>query len=134
LFDTDAATRVNSPTLQGGDPRYQVARSPDGSYNDLSAPAMGSTGARFGRNAPIERTFRESPERMMTPNPRTVSTELLTRDEFQPATTLNLLAAAWLQFQVHDWLSHGRNESADPWLVSLEASDDWPEHPMRILR
>jgi hypothetical protein len=70
----------------------------------------------------------------MTPNPRTVSTELLTRDTFQPATTLNLLAAAWLQFQVHDWLSHGRNESEDPWLVPLDADDDWPEHPMRILR
>ena len=29
---------------------------------------------------------------------------------FQPATILNLLAAAWLQFQLHDWLSHGPND------------------------
>ena len=32
-----------------------------------------------------------------------------------PATTLNLLAAAWLQFEVHDWFSHGKNETEDPW-------------------
>jgi hypothetical protein len=114
--------------------RYLTARTPDGSYNDLDHPAMGSTGTRFGRNVPIERTYQESRERIMTPNPRLVSRELLTRDTFIPATTLNLHAAAWLQFMVHDWLSHGRNETDDPWQVPLPANDDWPENPMRILR
>jgi hypothetical protein len=134
LFDTSTAPSVGRPALQGAAPRYLVARTPDGSYNDLAQPAMGATGARFGRNAPITRTFRESPERLTTPNPRTVSRALLTRHTFQPATTLNLLAAAWLQFQVHDWLSHGRNEPDDPWQVPLASDDDWPEQPMRILR
>ena len=46
----------------------------------------------------------------MSPNPRTVSRELLARKDFIPATTLNLLAAAWLQFEVHDWMSHGEND------------------------
>jgi hypothetical protein len=115
-------------------PRYLTARSPDGSHNDLRQPAMGSTGTRFGRNVPLRLTYQEPPERLMTPNPRTVSRELLTRQEFIPATTLNLLAAAWLQFQVHDWLSHGRNETTNPWLVPLQEDDDWPERPMRILR
>jgi len=67
-------------------------------------------------------------------NPRLVSRQLLTRDVFRPATTLNLLAAAWLQFMVHDWLSHGRNDKDNLWQVPLPPDDDWPENPMRILR
>ena len=43
----------------------------------------------------------------MTPNPRVVSRELLTRDSFVPATSLNMLAAAWIQFMTRDWFSHG---------------------------
>jgi hypothetical protein len=71
---------------------------------------------------------------ILTPNPRRVSRELLTRDRFIPATSLNLLAAAWLQFMVHDWLSHGKNQKQDPWLVELAADDDWPRRPMQVLR
>jgi hypothetical protein len=135
LYDTNSAPVDNVPTLHGlTNPGYLTARTPDGSYNDLDHPAMGSTGTRFGRNVPLERTYQESPERIMTPNPRLVSRELLTRDTFKPATTLNLHAAAWLQFMVHDWLSHGRNDKDNPWQVPLPANDDWPENPMRILR
>jgi len=130
LFSTEDLPKAQAATP----PRYLTARSPDGAYNDLRQPTMGSTGTRFGRNVPIRFTHPESPERLMTPNPRTVSLELLTRERFIPATTLNLLAAAWLQFQVHDWLSHGRNEPSNPWLVPLQPEDDWPERPMRILR
>ena len=54
---------------------------------------------------------------MLEPNPRTVSNELLARDAFIPATTLNLTAAAWLQFMVHDWLSHGQNSKERPWQI-----------------
>ncbi|MGH2395226.1 MAG: peroxidase family protein, partial [Candidatus Limnocylindria bacterium] len=56
----------------------------------------------------------------------------LTRDRFLPATTLNVLAAAWIQFEVHDWLSHGRNDFERPWEVAVGNDDDWPERPMRI--
>jgi hypothetical protein len=131
LFDTGGE---RTTPLQGASPRYLVARAPDGSYNDLNQPATGSTGTRFGRNVPLARTFPEPPERLLHPNPRLVSRELLARDTFKPATTLNLLAAAWLQFQVHDWLSHGRNDKNDPFQVPIEPEDDWPERPMRILR
>ena len=135
LYDTDSAPSENLPPRPVmTNSAYVTARTPDGSYNDLDHPAMGSTGTRFGRNVPIERTYQESPERIMTPNPRLVSRELLTRDTFKPATTLNLHAAAWLQFMVHDWLSHGRNDKNNPWQVPLPPNDDWPENPMRILR
>jgi hypothetical protein len=36
---------------------------------------------------------------------------------------------------VHDWLSHGKNDKANPWYIELDPDDDWPgERPMRILR
>jgi hypothetical protein len=79
-------------------------RSDDGRFNDLSVPWMGAVGATFGRNlAP-----RTSPELFDVPNPIVVSRELLLRTSFQPARSLNLLAAAWIQFQVHDWVFHER--------------------------
>ena len=115
-------------------PRYLTARTLDGTYNDLDDPLMGSLGSRFGRNVPLAATVREPEDRLLEPNPRLVSRELLTRKEFQPATTLNLLAGAWIQFEVHDWFSHGKTEALNPWLVPLDAADPWPEHPMPIER
>lgn len=119
--------------------RHLTARTPDGTYNDLTDPFMGSAGTRFGRNVPLDATFPEAEPAILTPNPRTVSRELLTRTSFKPASTLNLLAAAWLQFMVHDWLSHGKNEKAigsprRPWELPLADDDPWPERPMTILR
>ena len=115
-------------------PRYQMARTLDGTFNDLDDPLMGSLGSRFGRNVPLATTMPEPDNRLLEPSPRLVSRELLTRHEFQPATTLNLLAGAWIQFEVHDWFSHGKNEAENPWLVPLDAEDPWPEHPMPIER
>ena len=75
---------------------------------------------------------------LLEPNPRRVSRELLTRDEFIPATTLNLLAGAWIQFEVHDWFSHGKNEPENPWVIAARrrrpvarAPDGDPAHAPR---
>ena len=95
---------------------------------------MGSAGARFGRNVPLEHTWPENDTDILKPSPRTVSLELMTRREFQPAKTLNLLAAAWLQFMIRDWFSHGKSEKENPWQVPLPPGDTWRENPMRILR
>jgi hypothetical protein len=65
---------------------------------------MGAVGAAFGRN--LMPDYR--PELFDEPNPVTVSEHLLTRHHFVPAQSLNLLAAAWIQFQVHDWVNHAR--------------------------
>ena len=48
------------------------------------------------------------PDLFDTPNPVVVSRELLARQSFIPARSLNILAAAWIQFQVHDWVNHAR--------------------------
>ena len=85
--------------------RLRSERSYDGTYNDLSAPKMGAVGAAFGRN--LKPQYR--PDLFDTPNPVTVSRQLLYRESFVPATSLNVLAAAWIQFQVHDWVNHARH-------------------------
>ena len=109
--------------------RHLVARTADGTYNDLAQPTMGSAGTRFGRNVPLEHTWPEPEPALLTPNPRIVSRELLTRDTFQPATTLNVLAAAWLQFMIRDWFSHGKGDKTRAWTLRLDADDPWPERP-----
>jgi hypothetical protein len=129
LYDTGVPEPAAGRTWE---PRYLAARTVDGTYNDLKQPMMGSTGSRFGRNIPLAAAIPETPPRLLTPSPRQVSRELLTRDKFLPATTLNVLAAAWIQFEVHDWLSHGRGDFEHPWEVPLGDDDDWPERPMRI--
>jgi hypothetical protein len=79
-------------------------RDDDGCYTDIAAQRMGAAGAAFGRNMqPILR-----PDLFDTPNPIVVSRELMQRKTFIPARSLNILAAAWIQFQVHDWVNHAR--------------------------
>lgn len=105
----------STPTAQGNsvtdplpDQRYLGARHSDGKFNDLSQPRMGCTGMKFGRNFPREACGKPSEEELWTPNPREISNRFMARKEgkFIPATTLNLLAAAWIQFQTHDWFFH----------------------------
>jgi hypothetical protein len=131
LHDTGTPATVRPPAWQ---PRYATARTPSGVYNDLNRPLMGCAGARFGRNVPLEHTRPEEPPRLLEPNPRVVSRELMTRREFIPATTLNLLAAAWIQFEVHDWVFHGVPRDDDPIDLQLADDDPWPQRPMRINR
>ena len=121
------------PGGPAGAGNYLGARTRDGSYNDLGDPGMGSVGCRFGRNVPPEHAYPESDQRLLDPNPRLISRTLLTRDSFQPATTLNLLAAAWIQFEVHDWFAHG-SVATRPWVVPLRDDDPWPQRPMRVER
>jgi hypothetical protein len=68
----------------------------------------------------------------MEPNPREVAQALLFRDEFIPATGLNVLAACWIQFQNHDWFSHGDNSPTDYLEVSLNPDDPWGEDVMTV--
>jgi hypothetical protein len=93
---------------------------------------MGAANQRFGRNVPNEFTWPDPEPQIMTPNARVVSRELLTRDAFVPATSLNMLAAAWLQFMTRDWFSHGSGDIHNPWTIPLPSGDDFPQSPMLI--
>ena len=103
-YTSEAAqgNQVDSPV----DHRFETARNSEGKYNDIQRPLMGCTGMRFGRNFPRELTPKPTEEELWNPNPRMLSERFMARKEFIPATSLNMLAAAWIQFQTHDWFSH----------------------------
>ena len=106
-------------------------RTPDGSYNDLSDPDMGRASTRFARNVALTHAVPAAMPDIATPNAREISQRLMRRDEFTPATSINLLAAAWIQFQTHDWFAHAREDdlAID---IPLPEGDTWFENPMRI--
>src|SRR5437764_4458703 len=123
---------VTPPTGEGQG--YLTARSADGTYNDTDIPAMGSANTRFGRNVPLSHAYPGKDETILEPNPRTISLELLARDTFKPVPFLNMFAAAWIQFMIHDWFSHGSNQKENPCTVPLSDNDLWPEHTLSVLR
>ncbi|SFL08531.1 Animal haem peroxidase [Nitrosomonas aestuarii] len=112
---------------------YLTTRTIDGSFNDLKHPEMGMAGTRFGRNVPLQDSITDTTN-IHSPNSRKVSQALLTRNNFIPATILNINAASWIQFQTHDWFSHGRNQPDSQWEVPIEGKDTWPQdqRPMKI--
>lgn len=133
--------------IDGGNPPVAAPedlflRRDDGCFTDLASPSMGrgstttdpsgdamlhdksAPGARLGRNVPLEAAF-PNLNMLMTPSPRLVSQKLLARREFIPAPTLNLIAAAWIQFQVHDWFNHGEPPENNPHNVPVENNDPW---------
>jgi hypothetical protein len=146
---TDPAGRTQPPPP---DPAYLTARQADGYYEDLNDPEMGSgskcddaapvpgvilasnPGARFGRNVPLRYAIPEAMPGILQPNPREISRRLLARDTFKPAKILNFLAAAWIQFETHDWFFHGQAITGNEFEVPIEPGDDWGPGPMRVRR
>jgi Animal haem peroxidase len=132
LYDTeapDAGGASNAAVLDEPPP----FRTYDGSSTDPGNPHMGQTGTRFGRNVPLDVTYPQE-QSLLDPSPREVSENLLNRDSFKPATSLNVLAACWLQFQNHDWFSHGDNSETEFIEVPLSADDDWDGGIMEVRR
>jgi heme peroxidase len=115
------------------DPKVRAERTIDGTYNDLNYPQMGSCGRRFGRNVPLDHVFPDTAN-LLIPNPRIVSRELMTRDRFKPVPVLNLLAASWIQFQVHDWFVHKRSPADDVIAIPTPPGDDWGEPAINARR
>jgi hypothetical protein len=136
LHDTSRLPSRGEPPLVRWEPELLVRRTSEGMYNDLSTPRMGCAGARFARNVPLDRAWPEQEPALLEPSPRIVSNRLLARQQFIPAETLNLLAAAWIQFMAHDWFDHGTPKRGDELRIPLDAErgDGWHENPMRIRR
>ena len=130
LFDTEEPPLEPSSAPPAGAEAYNV-RTSDGTYNDLKCPRMGSVGMRFGRNVPLAETFPDT-KNLLNPSPRQVSLELLTRTVFQPATILNVIAAAWIQFMVHDWFMHKKGSWTHTHDIPLDPGDGWHERTMRV--
>ncbi|KAL8670189.1 MAG: hypothetical protein Q9168_005267, partial [Polycauliona sp. 1 TL-2023] len=114
------------------DKRFEHNRNSDGKFNSTEMPRMGCAGMRFGRNFPRHLTPKPTEEELWNPNPRMLSERFMTRKDFIPATSLNLLAAAWIQFQTHDWFAH---ESSDEnFDIPLPKGDNWPHGKMELPR
>lgn len=109
-------------------------RTPGGEDNDMADLWMGEGKTRFGRNFPLEDSYPDKEPLIMQPSPRIVSQTLFRRDKFVPATTLNLLAAAWIQFQTHDWFNHGDAGYEGAWEIPVADDDPWYERKMRVPR
>ncbi|NBB70368.1 MAG: peroxidase [Alphaproteobacteria bacterium] len=136
LVDTETAPPdLDEPTDPGlpDDFDRRGWRLPDGTFNDRDVPWMGAAGRRFGRNVPLKHAYRPRDDQLMNPSPRVVSNRLLARKSFAPVPHLNILAAAWIQFMVHDWLGHGRNDKSRVHDIPLPEGDDWPSERMTAL-
>jgi hypothetical protein len=132
LHDTEDPPLAKRDPQQPLDPAVIGARTVDGSYNDLDYPKMGAAGCPFGRNVPLKHTFPDTTN-LLNPNPRDVSLRLMSRNEFQPATIMNLFAASWIQFMVHDWFVHKQSKTENI-EIPLADSDPWTARPMLVPR
>ena len=113
------------PKGQRPPPGVESYRTADGSWNNLKNPMEGAAGTRFSRNVANDAIHPEKGEGLLSPNPRDVSRKLLTRgDAMKEVPFLNLLAAAWIQFQTHDWVSHGENQEGGGHEITLADSDE----------
>ena len=100
-------------------------RTADGSWNNLCDPKEGAAGTRFPRNVANCAIHPETDETLLSPNPREISRKLLTRGEkMVEVPFLNMLAAVWIQFQNHDWITHGENLSRE--LIEIPLPEDDP--------
>jgi hypothetical protein len=105
-------------------------RTADGSWNNLDNPKEGAANTRFLRNVDLSATTPEEEPRLSRPNAREISLELLKRPDgadrkpiVQEVPFLNLLAASWIQFMNHDWVSHSDTEPGAFLEVSLAEND-----------
>jgi len=121
------------PSDDLGQPTDEVrrARQPDGTWNDLEDPHMGAKGTGFGRNVPLSMTVTDV-KRLLKPDPRVISRKLMALDDFKPAGIINALAAAWLQFENHNWFFHGDGVPDKTIDIPLSPDDQFPENPMKI--
>jgi len=89
---------------------------PDGSYGTPDEAKTDAAGKGFG----AEGTTR--------PDPREVSLKLMAREgEAVKADGLNVLAAAWIQFQTHDWFASDDGEEAEGVEPAIEVDDPGAE-------
>lgn len=99
-------------------------RTADGSWNNLDDPKEGAAGTRFPRNVDNSAIKPADDAELMSPNPREISRKLLTRGaQMGEVPFLNMLAASWIQFQNHDWITHGENLERDIMEIPLAADD-----------
>jgi hypothetical protein len=131
LWDT---YRTSSPQTFACSPYTTDNRTVDGTCNDQAKSWMGSAGARFGRNMNPNGWFSQAETTtFLSPNPREVSRVLFTRDSYKPVPFLNMFAASWIQFQVHDWFNHTLSQHSY-YDVPLAADDPFRQSGQTVMK
>ncbi|HET6938994.1 MAG TPA: peroxidase family protein [Nocardioides sp.] len=138
-------TYAEGQTTGYADPQADVPafarrwRTADGSWNDLSRdeegrvdPMVGAAYTRFFRNVGDDKGLagvRPSEEPATDPvSVREVSRKLLAaKGPRVEMPFFNLWGGAWIQFQNHDWISHGTNLDGEIDRIPLEEDD-----PLRV--
>ena len=133
IFNTDAyASRT--PLIGQATSDQIRAQNPAGLGHDTAAPQMGAANARFNRASKPELHGGTVPSTIADTLVR-ASNELEKREHFIPARILNVHAAAWIQFMVHDWMNHVRAPIADnPHKIALPAGHPLNEKEMTLDR
>lgn len=133
MFSTEDFELANANIVC--DERSHGARTEDGTCNILENPSEGSVYRRFGRNVELQAAYGETEaDTLLTPNPREVSNSLMSREQFKPATSINFIAASWIQFMVHDWFDHGPNAVDNPIEFDLPNGDPLGSGVMSVQR
>jgi hypothetical protein len=132
LVDTYPAGELTAFLTRGlrPPPGVKYFRTVDGSWNNLDNPKEGAANVRFPRNISRATTWPRKTA-LLSPNPAEVAQVLLGRGNrpVKEVPFLNLLAAAWIQFNIHDWVSHRMGvvyEGANIFEIPLPA-----DHPAR---
>lgn len=121
-------------------PETASTRTADGSCNYPEDPLGGAAGTRMMRNAPLAASF-PAAAALLDPNPLLVSERLLRRRGggdwgAMAAPSLNLLAAAWARFVMHDWFDYGPPDESRPIQVPVPPGDplapEWPGGTMPV--
>ncbi|HJU64385.1 MAG TPA: peroxidase family protein, partial [Gemmatimonadaceae bacterium] len=124
---------------EDGPPEFaRWCRTADGSWNDLHRdpdgrydPMVGAAWTRFYRNVGDDIGL-ESTRPKPNPGTNPVNVRALSRAMLAPrggrteVPFLNLWAAAWIQFMIHDWVSHGSPDRGAVDRIPLP-----PDDPMR---
>jgi hypothetical protein len=102
-------------------------RTADGSWNNLANPKEGAANVRFPRNVNRAVTWPKRSQ-LLSPNPAEISQALLARgpEGMKAVPFLNMLAAAWIQFNVQDWINHRTSRAMGMIEIPLPA-----DHPAR---
>lgn len=113
IFDPYYENNQNYPTLDTEcTGNYLIYRSADGRCNDLNITSMGMYKNRFGRNTniTIKQVLGQS-SMILHPHPLKLNNLMKRKNgTFIESPNINLLGAAWVQFQIHDWFLHATDD------------------------
>ena len=126
LHDTGRGALDKPPFTDPDQADYRGARTIDGTYNDLDDPLMGSIGSRFGRNVPLEHTWPDELPRLLEPNPRLISRELLTRETLRAGDDAESARGGVDPVRGPRLVQPRRQRPENAWEIPLEDDDPWP--------